>query len=311
LATTCPRCGTPREGTVRFCTNCALDYWRVAAGTDGPPAQAPAHSEPPQAPPARNESMSPLLVVGLGAVLLVAAGALGVVALSGRESPAVAHDGSATPAASAEPTTPSGHALIRAFFRQARSPEAAFAVRGAGTVTIEGLPEPIPAIEVKTNGEVHGGDFSGTIGIVQGGETIVSGEVRRVGNVAYARIGDDWERGVLPRSDIQPVNPFARITTAGEVSYVGTATVDGADAAHLQVTKWLGGLDFDDLLVGIAIVDQQSTLDIRVDPNGVPLEADLVMEVRASDGVDSATIRVTTEYRFSAWGQVEPIQAPD
>jgi hypothetical protein len=95
-----------------------------------------------------------------------------------------------------------------------------------------------------------------------------------------------------------------------EVQHIGSETVDGAALQHLRVTNWLGGSDFDDLLVNIAITDQSSTLDIWVTSEGIPVSADLVMDVEASDGVDTAQIRTVTRYEFSDWGRVEPITAP-
>lgn len=34
------------------------------------------------------------------------------------------------------------------------------------------------------------------------------------------------------------------------------------------------------------------------------------MEVHASDGVEAATILTTSRFRFSDWGEVEPITPP-
>jgi hypothetical protein len=43
---------------------------------------------------------------------------------------------------------------------------------------------------------------------------------------------------------------------------------------------------------------------------GIPVSADLVMDVEASDGVDTARLRTETHYVFSDWGNVLPIAAP-
>jgi hypothetical protein len=40
----CPQCGTPRQGSLRYCAKCALDFWKSAAG------EVPAGSSPPLPP---------------------------------------------------------------------------------------------------------------------------------------------------------------------------------------------------------------------------------------------------------------------
>jgi hypothetical protein len=202
--------------------------------------------------------------------------------------------------------------LIRGFFREARDPNAAFAVVGDGTLTIEGLPDPIPPTSSTASVRIHGEDWSGEVAVTQQGTSLLAASVVYVDGVAYARPAGaaEWTRQPLPRAQLGPVNPFARISTVTEVRHLGPETVDGAELEHLQVTKWLGGSDFDDLLVNIAITDQASTLDIWVTREGIPVSADLVMDVEASDGVDTARLRTETHYVFSDWGNVLPIAAP-
>jgi hypothetical protein len=145
----------------------------------------------------------------------------------------------------------------------------------------------------------------------EGAEAIVL-QVALVDGTAYVREGTapEWTVREVPRAQVGPVNPFARISTVLEVTHMGTEVVDGQELQHLQVTKWLGGSDFDDLLVNIAIVDQDSTLDIWTTADGIPVMADLVMEVQASDGVETATITSTSHFVISEWDEVEPITAP-
>jgi hypothetical protein len=297
----CPSCGAPRDRAKRFCASCGLDYWRAAAGEAAPTA------EPQPTTHATSSAPGPgLWLAAAGALLAVAAVVVtviwvlpGTTSLPDRSEPA--------------PTPLSEEALlIRSFFREARDPDAAFAVVGDSTLTVEGLPDPVPAITSTANALIHGEDWSGDVAVTQEGTPPFAATVAYVDGVAYVRPAGEaeWSRQTLPRAQLGPVNPFARISTVNEVQHIGSETVDGAELQHLRVTKWLGGSDFDDLLVNIAITDQSSTLDIWVTSEGIPVSADLVMDVEASDGVDTAQIRTVTRYEFSDWGRVEPITAP-
>jgi hypothetical protein len=47
-AGSCPQCGTPRQGSLRYCPNCSFDYWKAAAGEaqpGTPPSEAPSQHD--------------------------------------------------------------------------------------------------------------------------------------------------------------------------------------------------------------------------------------------------------------------------
>ena len=112
----CLSCGAPREGAVRFCKECGLDYWRAAAGEVATPAQAP---EPTVAAP--RSGVNPAALVLVGGLLLAVAAVLAAIVILGPGS------GGSTPAAGRPtPTLSEEDALIRSFFREARSPDAAW-----------------------------------------------------------------------------------------------------------------------------------------------------------------------------------------
>ena len=87
--------------------------------------------------------------------------------------------------------------------------------------------------------------------------------------------------------------------------------VDGERRHRLAVTKWLGGREFTDLLHRLArITSRESRMEIVVDEAGVPMSADLVMTVVATDGSVTATFVLNATYRISDWEAVEPIEPP-
>jgi hypothetical protein len=307
----CPSCGEPREDTKRFCAACGLDYWRAAAGDNTDPGTSASATAAPSrqaAPAARSAAAgSPLFIVGatLLALATLAAIVAAVVMIAGSGGPLSADEPVATPLSEEQ-------ILIRAFFRQARDPNAAFAVTGVATVNVDGLSRPVPRTRARSSVRIHGDDWMGDIAIRQRGQEPFVADAAYVDGVMYARLAnaDRWQQRELPLAQIGSINPFARISTVGEIEYVGAQEVDGREVHHLRVTKWLGGTDFDDLLVNIAITDQQSVLDILVANDGRPISADLTMDVTASDGVETATIATEARYRFSDWDGVDPITAP-
>ena len=63
----CPRCGTARHGTERFCPTCAFDFWRAAQG------EAPAASEVRSVTPAPASSRPRWLIpVGILVAVVIA-----------------------------------------------------------------------------------------------------------------------------------------------------------------------------------------------------------------------------------------------
>lgn len=296
---TCPECGADRDGAVRFCPSCGLDFWRNAAGQPARPADAPA-------PPLARSGPGALPYFLAGAALLaVSVGA--AVAMSGVVPPGLPL-GRATPSPIA--LTPN-EALVRAFYREARDPNAEFTVVADATTRFEGVEPKIPAIEGSSTVHVHRADWSGTQSAVSDGENVLDVEMAIVDGVGYLREeGEDWASAEIPER-LWPVSPLRRISTVTEIRYDRTTKADGQSFHTLVVTKWLGGRDYSSLLRGFArVVSQDSRLEVVVDSFGVPHSARLWLTVVATDGSRRLTISAEVRYRFSDWGDVAPIVAP-
>jgi hypothetical protein len=95
----CPQCGTPRQGSLRYCASCAFDFSTAASeGTE--PEQPPETPPPPATPgPTLRSSRPWLLWVGAAIAGILVVGAIAV-ALQGNQP------GVATPGASSSPTPP-------------------------------------------------------------------------------------------------------------------------------------------------------------------------------------------------------------
>ena len=82
MASTCPRCNAAR-GTGRYCSNCALDFWGDAAGSDSDATNASPQWGPSQVPPPPSGPPAPaagggqwtfanLALVAVGVALVIA-----------------------------------------------------------------------------------------------------------------------------------------------------------------------------------------------------------------------------------------------
>lgn len=87
----CPQCGTPRQGSLRYCASCAFDFTKAAS--EGPEPAAPPETPLPAAAPGRTERPSRpwLLWVGAAAAGVLLVGAI-VVVIRGNQ-PGVASPG--------------------------------------------------------------------------------------------------------------------------------------------------------------------------------------------------------------------------
>lgn len=200
--------------------------------------------------------------------------------------------------------------LVTAFFREARSPEAQFRLESESTLRIEGLDEPITA-SATASGRVRGRDHAMTLHLESSTADALDGEEVEADGIRYARFDDGaWERERSPRVDLQPINPFARITSVTEIAYLGRDGTTEPPLYRLEVTKWLGGSSAAAYLSGVATSDRQSSLIIWVTDGGVPVRADLTSSAVLSSATEHATVGTSATYRFSDWGDVPPIEAP-
>ena len=297
--TTCPECGSDRDGAVRFCPGCALDFWRVAAGR-------PAHAEsPPPAMQARVAGFRPRHAIAAGAALLLLATGTAVV-MSGILPPGV--PGGRLPPAR---RLTSDEALIRAFFREVRDPGAAYTVSVDAVITMSGLPDAPPPTETTSTIRINGDDWAGSELAVQDDETVLDIEFALVDGVGYLSEGSGaWTAAETPER-LHPITPFRRISAVTEVGYLAKTSAGGRPQHVLVVTKWLGGRDYCGILRRYARIESQvSRLEVTVDNTGVPSVAELEITVVASDGRDTVTIENHATYRFGDWDDVEPIEAP-
>ena len=304
---TCPTCDAPREGAIRYYPACGLDFWRAAAGETGRAAdEAPAA---PTAASSRTSFAPNFLAIGvIGVIVLGVAGVTSAVMLGALSfgGPAVGADSTARPLSDED-------RLVNRFFRQVRDPDAAYVVVAEGEVLITGLPPEIaPPITMTAEIRLHGNDWMGRESVVEGAAAALEFEVALVDGIGYARPPDaDWVSEDVPER-LYVISPFGRISTATEVEYLDSEVVDGERRHRVAVTKWLGGREFTDYLHRFARIDsRESRMEVVVDELGVPLVADLVMKVVATDGSDvTATFDVTATYRISDWDAVEPIEPP-
>lgn len=299
---TCPECGADREGAVRFCPNCGLDYWRAAAGEPAHAASPP----PAQPPQPAGGGLNPSIFIWLGVVvLLVAGGALVIV--SGILPAGL--PGSRTAVVTPRQLT-AEESLIHAFFREVRDPRASYALSFEGTTTfsgIEGAPAPITSTG---EARLYGDNWRGHEEGIQDGETIFDHQLAVVDDVAYlSEDGGPWESGEIPER-LQPISPFRRISTVTEVEYVSKDGGSGSPLHRLAITKWLGGRDYV-LRPYARMVSQESRMEVLVDARGVPSEADIVLTIVATDGVETLTIEATFTYTITRWDDVPPVEAPD
>jgi hypothetical protein len=297
----CPECGADRDGALRFCPNCGLDFWRVAAGQ-------PSHPMPtPVVPAARSVSGGgPLGFIVAGIVLLLVAGGA-VVVMSGVLPTGVP---GGRPAPSVRQLT-AEESLIHAFFREVRDPDAAYTVTYEGTTTYSGIADAPAPISMTGEARLNGDDWAGHEEYIQDGETILDADMVLLDDTGYLSEDDgDWVAGEIPER-LQPISPFRRISTVTEVDYLTEGPLADRPQHTLLITKWLGGRDYSDILRPIARIESQvSRMEVVVDSFGVPSIAELEMTVVATDGLETLTINAVVTYRIDRWDDVGPIEPP-
>ncbi len=214
---------------------------------------------------------------------------------------------SASVAASASPATGDGDAIIEAFvdsFAAANEPfhvlsEVTFSGTAEGEEVFEG--------ELLVEGDVSGEDFAGEVSGDVSGQSIES-EVITVGGTSYARQpGAEWQEVPSP-GQTQPLNPFANLE-AESTEYVGPDERGGRPVHHLRTTEWIGG---DPATTGIPDATfEESTFDIFVDDQGLPVEADLAFTLSGvNQGIPFEAV-YEVHYEFSNVGEPVTIEAPD
>jgi len=293
---TCPTCAWVSVRAPHYCPGCGFDYWRQAAGLDAVPRLA---APPP--PRADGRFSAALMVAGL--VGLLTTGVVTAVVVLGGGEP------EAPVIANTLPSRGPEDFVILRFFREARSPYAAFTVAIDGT--IRAVEPPGPDVPLSQSMVVHGEDWAVYDSVEADGETVlVSSAV--IGGTYYERIGADapWDRADIA-GDGDPVSPFARIATVGEIEYLGLETVGGTELHHLLVTKWLGGSGRDFRMLGFdAVTHRESRFDIWVNDDGVPIRGRQVTTFTVVEEGTTYTFDADVTMKFRDWDDVAPIEAP-
>jgi hypothetical protein len=334
----CPACGTQRVAGARFCANCGLDYWRTAAGAPvvpvkrpkpprhndelvesrpfvPPPADAPvfaAHG-PSVYVPRKRDRIDDLEDLGRRLrniprrTVLLTAGlvALALFLIIVRPFPRFGSSGE--PQSAAVATPPSANAVVNAFFKTVRAPDATFAVKVTGSVivSVAGKQSKAP---ISADLKVEGDDLSGTLRVAG-----FSGSVVRIGQASWERTGSGaWKLSTLP-ADAESVNPFRWIATVDELTYVGSGPEQGGQRTHrLTSSKWLSGTQYDALLATLTDVDRQAKLGVEATDAGVPLHATYQFSIRGkrASGGAAFILSGSIEYAFSRWGEPIAIKPP-
>jgi hypothetical protein len=293
---TCPTCAWVSVRAPHYCPGCGYDYWRAAAGFEVAPYVAPAARSR-----ADGRFSAALMIAGLVGLLTTGV-VTAVVVLGGTErvTPLIVN--------TLPSRGPEDFVVLR-FFREARDPYAAFTVDVQGT--IQAVQPTAPDIPLNQSMMVHGNDWVVYNSVESEGNTVlVSTAV--IGDSYYERVGEDapWARADIT-GDLQPVSPFARIATVGEIEYVGAETVDGVELHHLVVTKWLGGSGADYRMLGFdEVTDRESRFDIWVSGDGIPVRGHQVTTFSVVDAGATYTFHADVTMTFRDWDNSGPIEAP-
>lgn len=296
---TCPTCAWVSVRAPHYCPGCGFDYWRQAAGLGA--------AEPIVVRETRRADggfSAALMVAGLVGLVLTgvvtAVVVLGGLEPEGQQAPQIANT---------LPSRGPEEFLIQRFFREARSPYAAFAMTSDST-----LRQTVPAgaaVVVTESLVLHGDNWIGDSSAVSDEETIAI-SAAAVDGAYFERVAPDapWVK-VDVYGQVGTASPFQRIATVGEIEYVGLETTGGVTLHHLVVTKWLGGSGLDFRMLGYDRVgERENQFDIWVNDDGVPIRARQHATVVVVEAGESYLLTIEGEITFRDWGIVEPIEAP-
>ncbi len=230
--------------------------------------------------------------------------ALAVGGCQGASSPSVAPSADPTPT----PPPPTDDQVMRRFLALAGSHALTMHVVADGkvTVTSSGTSD---TVKVGFDMDLSGADGVGKA-VVDTGPSDVTFRMLLTGGHAY--IDDDgiWTE-VPDYHPSTPLNPFAGLSSADELSYRGHEIRDGERIHHLSVLAWLGG--------DLSLLEAQGWTGVKVDytlttltveDDGAPIEMSFSGGIsgRFNDGGASAAFEVT--YEFTKVGEPVDIPAP-
>ena len=304
----CPRCGSARGASLRWCPGCGLDYWELASQEAAPTA-----IDRPQDAAAHRSG-------GLGAVLMTLGGLAGVVAVCGLVLLVFSNvdlrglgSGSrdlAVPPSLGTTQRSEAQLVVDAFLSEVSGPDVSFHVALHGTV--EGGPagNMQPAGTLTGDFDASGDDWQGFISVeVVGGRGSFAGDFVAVDGSTWVRPvgGAGWI--AAPSEPGQEPNPFRHLRGRSDLEYVGAETRDGQKLHHLRTTVWLGEEPF--LPERATVEGRESVADIYITDAGVPVSMTMDATVHVRLGpFQREQIRTVVNYIFSAWGQPVTIAPP-
>jgi hypothetical protein len=178
----CPQCGNQRQGSLRFCATCGLDFWKAAAESPAPSvatSATPLQTTP--AAPSEGRRRGRVALIAAGITLLLGAGA--VLAINLANAPGVGSNASQSPTQSSYPTNPT-----------CSSDQQLLLVMSKWTcITIDTTPESLtatPSTKVALSGT---GDKTGPAVTLEGDYTISTKVI--------AHAGCSWTFSVKPGYD--------------------------------------------------------------------------------------------------------------
>jgi hypothetical protein len=294
---TCPTCAWVSVRAPHYCPGCGYDYWRAAAGLDATPSVA----TPVVQRRADGRFSAALMIAGL--VGLLTTGVVTAVVVLGGSEPERPVIVDTLPSRSPEDF------MVLRFFREARDPYAAFTVDIHGT--LQSVEPKAPDIPLSQTMVVHGSDWAVYNSVESDGQRVLVSSAL-IGDTYYERVGTDgpWARAEVSGNS-EPVSPFARIATVGEIEYLGMESADGVELHHLLVTKWLGGSGREFRMLGFEdVTDTESRFDIWVNDEGVPVRGRQVTTFSVVEAGTSYTFHADVTMTFRDWDDAGPIEAP-
>ena len=256
------------------------------------------------------------LVEGVPRIVLLPAGAVAVLVVAAlvflvvlRPSSPTAVRETATPTA----PPPSHNAVLNAFFREVRDPNATFAAAVKGTVEVTASGTRSVAT-VDGDFLVAGEDFSGTLSVTGTGVPTFKGSVIQIGQDGWTRLSasSPWTHHGVP-AQAQSANPFQWISTVDEVQYLELGgDVSGQRTHRLVTTKWLSGTQYDQLILNLIDPQRESRMEVVTTDKGVPLTATYTFSLkgRLPGGAGALSLSGTADYTFSRWAEPITVQPP-
>jgi hypothetical protein len=308
----CPKCGTPSEPPApqpRPIEGLYTERYAEQAA----PADMAGRAEAPgvkiaAGPRPRRRASRPTLLIGAGAVLIVGAVVVALVAGLGggatpTRAPVFVHE-----AETIQPLQPTLPPILALALRYVANYNLDAHVTIQATVQLSSQVKwKTQSLTTKFDGHVSQGNQSGTL---QTGGT--SQEIRMIGGLFFVRTMPSGKWSILAGLPTYLlVSPILGISSTQDLKSEGPTMREGQITNHLQSTSaWapdISRLTMTDLS-SLPIQPTEMVLDLWVDDNGVPLSATVSATNMGSGGAKLLDIRVT--YTFTDVGVPTKMVAP-